>query len=40
MYLFDYSGSCETLSEHDVERVNIISTDFKRNFIFLKNVYL
>jgi len=40
MYLFDYSGSCGSLSERDVERIIIISTDFKRDFIFLKKVYL
>jgi len=40
MYLFDYSGGCDALSKHDVERVIIISTDFKRDSIFFKCVFI
>jgi hypothetical protein len=36
VYLFDYSGSCDVLSETDVEWVNIINTDFKGDFIFFE----
>jgi len=40
MHLFDYSGSCDALSKHDVERVNIINTGAKRDLIFFKCVFL